>query len=198
MRPSGFGDIFFRLQDEAGQIARILREKGFGHFRLALLAIAAALLSCYLLVYRTTEGKLGGLQEQIRAEKFRAEHAADYDALRSKMAGYYRRMPKPESKDGWLFNKILDSAKKQGIVLDSIGSQSEWGNGEVWVLSIPVTAHLEFGPLAKWIESLENEKPALFITGLQVQRTERRGSDRKIHVVQMEITTATPKKVQRL
>ena len=186
-----------RFQDESREVWRILREKGLRPFRWTLFTIAAALLCAYFLLYRAVDGKLELLQNQISAEKFRAEHAQAYEELRAHLAGYYVRMPKPEGKDGWLFKRIVESAKSLGIHLDGIAPQSESGNSEIWTVSIPVSAHLDYPHIAKWIENLENQRPALVITRLQIKRPENGVEGPALYGLEMDIAAAIPKKVPR-
>jgi hypothetical protein len=191
-------DLVFRLQEEGQEVLRIVREKGWKTYQTPLIVAAGLLLIVYLGAYRATASKKAALFKAIDGEKARSEHAETYEMLKAKMLGYYFRMPKPDQKDGWLFNKVLQAAEHNGIELESIGSQAEATSGDLWILSQAISAKVDYTRLGRWIESLENQKPAVFVSRLEVKKPDDFEKGDGSLAVEMVLSTIMPKKVTKL
>lgn len=193
-----FQDISFRIQEEVQGVVRIVQEKGPKHFQKPFGIAAGVILASYFVVYRPTVGKLAQLQRDISAEMSKAQYAQSYEEIRYKMLGYYAKLPKPDRKDGWLFDSILQSAQQQGIILDSIGSQAEAGPAEFWVLSIEVKTRASYARLGKWMEQLENQTPGLYVTGLDISKPDQPTEGLGVNQIRVQISTVMPKRMMQL
>lgn len=193
-----FQDISFRIQEEIQGVARIVQEKGPRHFQKPFGIAAGVILASYFAAYRPTVGRLAQLQKDIYGEMAKAQYAQSYEELRYKMLGYYAKLPKPDRKDGWLFDSILQSAQQQGIILDSIGSQTEGGAADYWVLTIEVKTRASYDRLGRWVEQLENTMPALYVTGLDITKPDQPVDGLGVNQVGVKISTIMPKRLMQL
>jgi hypothetical protein len=193
-------DLIFRVQEELSDVSRVVQEKGWKHFQNAFLLAGGAFVISYILIYRGTASKLETLQRDIKNEQGRVDSAKSYANLRTRLQDLYAQMPRPEKKDGWLFDRLLQTASGQGIVLDKIGGQIESQAKDCSILTIQITAHMTYVQMGKWLQALENQTPTLMVTAIQYAKPEggRQAASLGPNDVTMEISTVIPKTIRPL
>jgi len=191
-------DLALQLQEELQEVLRIVKEKGWQYFRMPFILAAGAVGASYLLLYSATVDRLDKVQKDLSAEQAKAAYAGEFQKLKEKLNLYYAKLPRPEQKEGWLFNTILDSGGRIGIQFDAIGSQSASDMEQYWLLSIPVNGKGTSAQIGQWMEVLENNAEQLFVTSLSIRKSERPDAGWGVIEFQAEVGTVVPKKVQRI
>jgi hypothetical protein len=196
-------DLMFRAQEELDEVLRVVQEKGAKHFQNAFAIAAGALVVSYILIYRSTAAKLTNLHNDINNEQGRVNSAKSYADLRVRLLDLYTKMPRPEKKDGWLFDRLLQTASAQGVVLDKIGSQTEFPGKDYSILTITITAHMTYAQMGKWLEAIENQVPTLLVTQISYAKPEGKPgavstTGPATNDVSMEISTVMPKTIRPL
>ena len=160
------------VKEMADSILIIYGEKGFAPFKTPLIIAVPSLLVLYLLVYNPISDKLRRYKAEAQNMTVVARYAGDYEAAKTKMSAYQRKLPLVKDKDDWLNYLITNTARNAGVSVDSLGAQRESEVGNYLVVSRVVTATTNYGVFGTWLAEIENSPIFLRITEMSMQRDE--------------------------
>lgn len=180
-------------QEEFEIVSATLKEKGGDRFGRPLVLGLAMTLGAYALVYRPSRSHLDALERKIAAAKSIAKYADQYSDLRDSLNATFYQLPRLKDRDTWLLDLTRTTLSDDGLITDSLAPPVENKAAGLVYQHISVTlSRITFEQLARWIQRIENVKPAARVTRLQVSRGAQPGQER----VTCEVSTVIP--VQRM
>lgn len=179
------------VKSEADLLITTIRDKGAKRFAKAFAMSAALVAAAYFGVYSPPQAKISRLQREIDAARAMSEAGAQYQELRSQLAGSYGSLPLLKDQQQWLSSSMIDSLRADGLVPESFRPvvESE-GSGLIFQTST-VLLTLKFNDLYAWLTRLESAQQLMHISILEVTKKPDLSG---FNSVSCSVMTAIPKK----
>ena len=169
---AGLQDAVVLVKDEIIFTISAIREKGYKHFAKPLAMTGTMLAVTYYMVYVHSRDRLQEVRSQLAAARATSTFADAYKDAVAKIRDVSTMMPQLTDRDGWLFNRAVETSQKQGISLGAIGNQVEINTPAFLVLSLPVGASTTYAQFGSWVAELENTPKLLKVTGFRIKKVE--------------------------
>lgn len=156
--------------DMTESMRMIYAEKGAEPFKKPLLLTIPLLLALYLAVYMPLSSKARGIAYQLERLQLISTHYESYQEAKARFTAYQRRIPPVKEKDEWLNHIMTASAKKYGIVFDSLSSQNETEVGNFLAVSRTATATTTYVKVGRWIADMENAPLLAKVTDISIDK----------------------------
>lgn len=188
MNAPDFNRMVSYLQSEASFIQTTLKDKGSNRFSRPLALGAIIVFFSYWFIYLPPIKKLQGLEKRLKTARAIAEYADQYKVIRERLLALYDLLPLPAGPS--LTETIVESLKAQNIVADSLQPPAVTESAGMVFQSVSVTMTLKFSELTTWLLRIEESKPRLHVSSLNVKKkTDVLGKNEVTAV----LTTAIPK-----
>jgi len=178
------------FKDMYDNILIIYAEKGIEPFKKPLLIAFSAVLVLYVLMYAPLASKVRINADRLEKSQIIADHYADYDDARTKLAAYQKRLPLLRDKDEWLNYMMTSTAKVHGISFDSIAAQTESEIGNFLLVSRVVSVTTTYVKFGKWVADIENSPILLKVTDVNLKKD---GSRTGVVRINMKLSTVFPR-----
>jgi hypothetical protein len=158
------------LKDAAGSILLIYAEKGIAPFKKPLLYALPSLLAIYGAVYFPLVSKVKTDRNTLEKLQTISVHYADYEAAKTKLAAYRRRLPLIKDKDELLSYVMASTAKAHEISYDSLSAQTENEIGNILLVSREVTVTTTYAKFGGWVADIENSPMLLRVAEVSLKK----------------------------
>ena len=179
-----------QLVDEIMMVRSTMQDKGWQRFIRPLVLGGIFLFGSYYLLYAPPVKKLAKLDGKIRVAMTTAKYADQYKELKLRLMAAYALMPAPKDRNGFLYSAILDSLKAENIVADGLQPPNERESNGLLFQEITITMTVKFSELYAWMARVENLKPMVHISSLQLTK---KADPVGLNLVVCTLSTVIPK-----
>ena len=187
-----------RVQDELDQAVAGFNARGAEYFQKAFFAAGLLVLAGYFVLYRPSAAQLASLRMQVRSLEEIDKFSGQYHDFKAKISDLKGRFPTEADRKDWLFNLIYNSARDQGISIQSISSQRDEDRPEMPFVKLSIQANCKgtFQQIGSWIGRLEGASRFVQIETITLSKVHEMTADPAstgMETVILTVATVIPK-----
>jgi hypothetical protein len=158
------------ISEEVSIVVGTLKEKGAKRFGRALGGAAFFVFAAYMGLYMPPQRKSALLQAQIDKAKEMADYGMKFKDLRDQVNGAYAGLPSLADREQWLSNSVRDSLLIGSLEPENFTPVTESEiNGLIFQTS-SITLTLRFSEFFDWLLRLENAKPLMHMSSVDLMK----------------------------